>query len=52
MSKGAFANIVNHPIEQEVRFAPVEGRTVRFVAVGHTPDAPRASVAEFSVVTE
>ena len=52
VSKGAFANIVNNPIEQEVRFAPVEGKTVLFVAVGNTHDAPRAAVAEFSVVTE
>ncbi len=48
---GEFSNIVNNPIEQEVRFEPVMGSLLTFEAVGFTRDA-QGSIAEFSVITE
>ena len=48
---GEFSNIVNNPIEQEVRFEPVMGSLLTFEAVGFAHDA-QGSIAEFSVITE
>ncbi len=48
---GEFSNIVNNPIEQEVRFTPVVGTSIVFEATGFARDA-QGSVAEFSLITE
>jgi hypothetical protein len=37
---------------QEVRFAPVKGRNVRFVAVRLADKAEAGGIGEFSVITE
>ncbi len=52
VSVGEFSNIRNNPIEQEVRFAPVRGKIVRLVVKNVVDNAPRAGIAEFSVITE
>lgn len=51
VATGAFPNIVNNPVEQEIRFTPVSGSVFSFEAVGFARDA-KGSVAEFSLITE
>lgn len=52
VSEGEFSNILNNPIEQEVRIAPCKGRRIRFVPTRNTFDSKVGGVAEFSVVTD
>lgn len=52
VAEGEFSNIVNNPVMQEVRFDPVEGRDVRFVALRLVDKAVSGGIGEFSVVTE
>jgi alpha-L-fucosidase len=52
VAEGEFANVVNNPVLQEVRFAPVEGRAVRFVALRLADRAVAGGIGEFSVITE
>lgn len=52
VAEGEFSNIVNNPVLQEVRFDPVEGRDVRFVALRLVDKAASGGIGEFSVVTE
>ncbi|MDR1381166.1 MAG: alpha-L-fucosidase [Tannerella sp.] len=52
VAAGEFSNIVNNPVMQEVRFAPVKGRNVRFVAVRLADKAEAGGIGEFSVITE
>ncbi|MDR1524931.1 MAG: alpha-L-fucosidase [Tannerella sp.] len=52
VAEGEFSNIVNNPVVQEVRFAPVKGRNVRFTAVRLAAGAAAGGVGEFSVITE
>lgn len=51
VSQGEFSNISNNPIEQVIRFEPINGRRLRFVATRFTNDASQGAVAEFSIVT-
>jgi alpha-L-fucosidase len=51
VSEGEFANIEHNPVMQEVRFAPVRGRKVRFKAVRLAGKATAGGIGEFSVVT-
>ena len=51
VSRGEFSNISNNPIEQVIRFEPINGRRLRFVATRFTNDASQGAVAEFSIVT-
>jgi alpha-L-fucosidase len=52
IAEGEFSNIVNNPVMQEVRFAPVKGRDVRFTAVRLADGAVAGGVGEFSVITD
>lgn len=52
VSQGEFSNISNNPIEQVIRFEPINGRRLRFVATRFTNDASQGAVAEFSIVTD
>lgn len=52
VSSGEFSNIKANPIEQTIRFAPVEGKTVRLVCTRAAGDVPQVSIGEFSVITE
>ena len=52
VQEGEFSNIKNNPIEQTVRFEPVCGRIVKFVANGYTNSGNQGAVAEFSVITD
>lgn len=52
VSEGEFSNILNNPIEQEVRIAPRKGRRIRFVPTRNTADSKMGGVAEFTVITE
>lgn len=49
VSKGAFGNIKNNPIEQFVSFEPVSGKRVKFVAKGNTDNAKSCNIAEFEI---
>ena len=49
ISKGAFGNIKNNPIEQIINFETVVGKRVRFVAKGNTDNAKSCNIAEFGV---
>ena len=51
VSEGEFSNIVNNPVVQEIRFSPVKGKQIRFVARSVVNDA-QAGIGEFSVTTE
>ena len=51
ISEGEFSNIVNNPVVQEIRFLPVKGKQIRFVAVRVVNDV-QGGIGEFSVVTE
>jgi len=50
VSEGEFANIENNPVMQEIRFQPVSGKQLRFVAKSVVNDAQPA-IGEFSVIT-
>ncbi|MDR0394686.1 MAG: alpha-L-fucosidase [Tannerella sp.] len=52
VAEGEFSNVVNNPVLQEVRFAPVKGRAVRFVALRLADKAVAGGIGEFSVITE
>lgn len=52
VSYGEFSNIKANPIEQEILFAPVNGKEIRFVNVRSVDDVPQVSIGEFSVITE
>lgn len=52
VSQGEFSNISNNPVEQVIRFEPINGRRLRFVATRFTNDASQGAVAEFSIVTD
>lgn len=52
VSQGEFSNISNNPIEQVIRFEPIIGRRLRFVATRFTNDASQGAVAEFSIITD
>ena len=52
VAAGEFSNIKANPVEQVVHFAPVEGKTIRFVCRRAAGDVPQVSVGEFSVLTE
>lgn len=52
VSEGEFSNIKANPITQTVRFAPVAGSRIRFVATRIVDNASRAGIGEFSVITE
>jgi alpha-L-fucosidase len=47
---GYFGNMRNNPIYQEVRFAPVEARFFRFIALHDIDDSGWASAAEITVL--
>ena len=51
VSEGEFANIVNNPVMQEIRFQPVRGKQIRFVAKSVTNNA-QPGIGDFSVITE
>lgn len=51
-SEGEFSNIKANPIEQEIRFQPVEGDEIRLVATRIVDDQKQAGIGEFSVITE
>jgi alpha-L-fucosidase len=50
VATGEFSNIVNSPIEQQIRFAPVEARFVRLKAL-KTADSAPATFGEIGVLT-
>jgi alpha-L-fucosidase len=50
VKSGYFGNMRNNPIFQEVRFAPVEARFFRFVALHDIDDSGWASAAEITVL--
>lgn len=50
--QGEFSNIDNNPIEQVVRFEPVEGKKLSFVAIRFSNASTQGAVAEFSVITD
>jgi alpha-L-fucosidase len=52
IAEGEFSNIVNNPVMQEVRFTPVKGRSVCFVAVRLADKAVAGGIGELSVITE
>ncbi|MDR1116244.1 MAG: alpha-L-fucosidase [Tannerella sp.] len=52
IAEGEFSNIVNNPVMQEIRFAPVKGRDVRFTAVRLADRAVAGGIGEFSVITD
>lgn len=49
---GEFSNINNNPIEQVVRFEPIKGKKLYFVPTCFSNGGNRASVAEFSIITD
>jgi alpha-L-fucosidase len=49
-TSGAFGNIRNNPMLQEVAFAPVRARFFRFIALHDTEDSGLAGVAEITVL--
>jgi len=51
VSEGEFANIVNNPVMQEIRFQPTKGKHIRFVAVSVVNNV-QAGIGEFTVITE
>jgi len=50
VSEGEFANIVNNPVMQEIRFQPVRGKQIRFVAKSVVNNV-QPGIGEFSVIT-
>jgi alpha-L-fucosidase len=50
VASGAFDNIKNNPMLQEVTFAPTEGRFFRFTALRDVEESGWASVAELTVL--
>ena len=52
VNSGEFSNISNNPVEQVVRFAPIEGENLRFVATRFTNNGSQGAVAEFSIITD
>ena len=50
VASGRFGNIVNNPVEQEVNFAPVEARFVKFSAKKGAGGARKAAVAELDLL--
>ena len=48
LSEGEFSNIANNPVVQEIRFQPVKGKQIRFVAVSVVNNAQPA-IGEFSI---
>lgn len=52
VSEGEFSNIKANPIEQVIRFQPVEGDEIRLVATRIVDDQKQAGIGEFSVITE
>lgn len=52
VSEGEFSNIKANPIEQIIRFQPVEGDEIRLVATRIVDDQKQAGIGEFSVITE
>jgi alpha-L-fucosidase len=52
VTEGEFSNVVNNPVIQEVRFAPVKGQSVRFVALRFADKAVSGGIGEFSLITE
>ncbi len=50
VADGAFGNIRNNPMLQEVRFAPVEARFVRFTALHEVDDNGWVGAAEITVL--
>ena len=51
VAEGEFSNIKHNPIEQVVRFSPVNGKKIRLVATGITQNPP-LRIGELSVITE
>ena len=49
---GEFGNIQNNPIEQEVRFTPIQGQYIKFKAVRTTDGNDAISIAELGVITQ
>ena len=52
VASGEFSNIKANPIEQTVRFQPVQGKTIRLVATRVVDDQKEVGIGEFSVITE
>lgn len=52
VAEGEFSNIKHNPIEQEIRFAPIKGNQIRFVATGIVDKKEQAGIGEFSLITE
>ncbi|HTL69353.1 MAG TPA: alpha-L-fucosidase [Lacunisphaera sp.] len=50
VAEGAFGNIKNNPVLQEVRFPPVEARYFRFTALRDVQQSGWAGVAEITVL--
>ena len=51
ISEGEFSNIINNPVLQEIRFEPVKGKQIRFVAKSVANNA-NPGIGDFSVITE
>lgn len=51
VSENEFGNIVNNPVQQVVRFAPVKARYFRFTAKSEAQGQPFVTVAELGVLT-
>ena len=52
VASGEFSNIKANPIEQEIRFKPVEGTEFKLVSTRNVDDSKRFSIGELSVITE
>ena len=51
VAEGEFSNIKHNPIAQEIKFTPLKGKKIRFVATSITENGKRAGIGEFSVIT-
>lgn len=52
VATGEFSNIKANPIEQEIRFNPVEGQEIKLVSKRNIDDSKQFSIGELSVITE
>lgn len=52
VASGEFSNIKANPIEQEIRFAPVKGKSFKLVSVRNVDDMPQTCIGELSLITE
>ena len=52
VASGEFSNIKNNPIEQEIRFTPVQGKRITLRCLRTVDEVKRIGIGEFSVITE